>query len=195
MEDFSTVLEQMKAHGMKVPSSRVELKIKDSKTILENCFRYFLSFENANFVCQPEYNKVAEWLSDNEGRGLLLYGDCGRGKTMLSRYILPAILLEYCNKVVSVYDVQEMNKRLDEVLNKHIVSLDDVGTEEISVSYGNKRDAFSEIMDAAEKFGKLIIISTNLSGKELEAQYGKRVLERIISTTKRIEFKGDSLRK
>ncbi|MFV0331131.1 MAG: hypothetical protein ACK5M3_14185, partial [Dysgonomonas sp.] len=90
---------------------------------------------------------------------------------------------------------QEMNKYIDDVLKKHVISLDDIGTEDISVNYGNKRQAFAEVMDAAEKYGKLIIISTNLRGDEIAERYGQRVMERIVSTTRRIKFRGQSLRK
>ena len=195
MIDFADVHDQMKAHGMNLPKSKVNISIPGAKVILENCFKYFLGLENTGFIWQSEYEKVANWLENNNGKGLMLYGDCGRGKSVLCRYVLPAILLKYQNKVVSVYDVQEINTKLDEVLNKHIISIDDIGTEEISVNFGNKRLAFSEIIDFAEKYGKLIIISTNLNAKELKEKYGERVIERIVSTMSHIEFKGKSLRK
>jgi DNA replication protein DnaC len=123
-----------------------------------------------------------------------MYGDCGRGKSMLLRYVLPVILLKYANKVVSVFDVQQMNKKPDDVLSKHIIGLDDIGTEDISVLNGNKRSVFSEVMDCAEKYAKLLIIATNLNSEQIEQIYGTRVIERIISTTRRIEFKGKSFR-
>ena len=142
-----------------------------------------------------EYDKVTEWLSDNRGRGLFLFGNCGQGKSMLCRYVLPAILLSYCHKVVSVFDTQQMNAQLDHVLSRHIISLDDIGTEEVINVFGNKRMAFAEIMDAAEKDGKLLIISSNLSVKELQERYGERTLDRIRATTTRILFNGKSFRK
>jgi len=195
MKSFDEIYGRMKNLGMKVPESRVFIKIPGAARILEDCFRYFLSFENAVYLPQPEYTEVAEWLEDNRGRGLFMYGDCGRGKTFLANYVIPAILLKYAGKVVFSYDIQEMNRRLDEVLNRPIIVLDDIGTEEISVSFGNKRAAFIEIMDAAEKYGKLMIVTTNLDGDRIADRYGPRALERIISTTKRVEFKGKSLRK
>ena len=33
----------------------------------------------------PEYDQVAEWLADNHGKGLMCIGDCGRGKTVITR--------------------------------------------------------------------------------------------------------------
>ncbi len=195
MKGFKEIYEDMRLHGMPMPVERVKISIPNARTVLTNCFKYFLSFESAEFIWQKEYEEVAYWLEDNKSRGLFLYGDCGRGKSMLSRYVLPAILLKYERKVVSVYDVQDMNKKIDEVLKKHIISLDDIGTEELTVSYGNKRLAFAEIMDAAEKYGKMIIISTNLSDQQIADRYGWRVMERIIATTKRVLFSGKSLRK
>lgn len=194
MNDFDNVYDQMKMHGMELPARRISISVPGARPILENCLRYFLSFQGTELLWQPEYDEVAKWLEGNDERGLFMYGDCGRGKSLLTRYVLPAILLKYTKKVVSVYDVQGMNKSINEVLKKHIIALDDIGTEEVSVTYGNKRLAFAEIIDAAEKQGKLVIISTNLKGNEISERYGQRVMERIVSTTKRIEFKGKSLR-
>lgn len=195
MNEFNTIYDDMRLHNMPAPAECVSLRIPDAKTVLTNCFKYFLSLRDTEFAWQPEYEQVAQWLHNNHGRGLLLFGDCGRGKSMLTRYVIPAILLKYARRVVSVYDVQEMNTKIDEVLKKHIIALDDIGTEEVVNTFGNRRMAFAEIMDAAEKHGKLIIISTNLSGHDLAHRYKDRVLDRIVATTRQIEFKGDSLRK
>lgn len=194
MNDFNEIYDQMKMHGMELPARPPQIRIPGAKQILEKCFSYFLSFQATGLLWQPEYDEVADWLEDNQGRGLFLYGDCGRGKSLLTRFVIPAILLHYTKKVVAVYDVQSMNRNINEVLKKHLIALDDIGTEDISVSYGNKRLAFAEVIDAAEKQGKLVIISTNLKGNEIIERYGQRVMERIVSTTRRIEFKGKSLR-
>ncbi|WP_236264068.1 hypothetical protein [Dysgonomonas sp. Marseille-P4677] len=88
-----------------------------------------------------------------------------------------------------------MNSRIDYVLSRHIISLDDIGTEEVCNQYGNKRLAFAEIMDAAEKYNKLLIVSTNLSVDDIRRRYGERVLDRIKATTHRVLFEGESLRR
>lgn len=193
-QTFDDVFKEMKVHGMKLPSEKVYLNVPDSRSLLFSAIRYFVSLEKKSAVWLPEYEKVANWLSDNGGRGLFLYGTCGRGKSILCRYALPAILLKYASKVVSVFDIQDMNQDIDMVLSKHIISLDDIGTEEVSIKYGERRMAFAEVMDAAEKHSKLVIISTNLNERELKDRYGDRVLDRIKATTVRILFKGESLR-
>lgn len=192
---FDAIYDEMKSHGMKLPSDKVSFNIPNSREVLYSAIRYFVSLEKKEAVWLPEYERVAGWLSGNDGRGLFLYGNCGRGKSILCRYALPAILLKYAGKVVSVFDIQDMNKDVDLVLSKHIISLDDIGTEEISIKYGERRMAFAEIMDTAEKHGKLVIVSTNLSVDDLRERYGDRVLDRIKATTTRVLFKGESLRK
>lgn len=126
---------------------------------------------------------------------MFLYGNCGRGKSLLGRYVLPALLFHFHRKVTTVYDAARMNRCLDEVLGRHIVSLDDIGTEDVVNVYGNRRHAFPEIMDAAEKHGKLLIVSTNLDAQGISQQYGDRTLDRIKSCMCRIAFRGNSLRK
>jgi len=195
--DFSSIVEEMRIHGMPAPYSKqnITVSIPGAHEILKNAFDYFLTFQNTSTTWKKEYDEVADWLTNNEGRGLFLWGDCGLGKSLLGRYIIPAILLKYCRKVVSVYNVGEMNGKINEILTRNLISIDDIGTEEIVNVYGNKRLAFAEIMDSVEKNGKLIIISTNLDKEALIEKYGFRVFDRIISTTKRVKFEGESLRR
>lgn len=188
-------LKLMKEHGMKVPSENVYIKINDAEQILKNALKYFIGLQGRDAEWIPEYKQVSEWLNDNKGRGLFLYGNCGRGKTILAQYVLPAILLKYTGKVVSCYDAQEMNSKIDEVLTKKIICLDDIGTEELLNSFGNKRLTFLEVIDATEKYGKLLIITTNLNQEQLLEKYGDRAMDRVKSTTKRVLFVGNSFRK
>lgn len=195
MPSFEEIYEKMGEYNLPKPPNRVVVSVPDAQNVLMSALRFFVEKEGETASWLPEYDEVANWLMNNEGRGLFLYGNCGRGKSLLGRYVLPAILLQYMRKVVSVYDMQELNRNIDGVLRKHIISLDDVGTEELSVKYGEKRLAFAEVMDAAEKYGKLVIVSTNLSPEDLRFRYGDRVIDRIRRTTKRIAFNGKSLRR
>lgn len=195
MKNFESVLNDMRRHGMKVPEGRPSFVLENARQILHDTLAYFVGQQNRQLEWLSEYDEVVDWLTDNKGRGLFLYGNCGRGKSLLTRYVLPAIFLCYHRKVVNVYDAQEMNVRLDEALGKKLVALDDIGTEEMINNYGNKRMAFAEIMDAAEKQNKLIFVSSNLQQRSLTEYYGDRVLERLKSTTRRILFQGASLRR
>lgn len=184
----------MKIHGLKTPVQKVVVRVPNSKTVLQNALTYFLSLEGKQPVWLPQYDQVAEWLSNNEGRGLLLYGSCGTGKTFLTRFVLPAVLLKYCRLVVSQFDMAEANFSPDKVLQKHILTLDDIGTEEISVKYGEKRSIVPEVLDSTEKYGKLLFLTSNLGAEQLVNKYGTRTFDRILAVTKRIEFNQKSFR-
>lgn len=195
MEKVSAIAERMRKHGMKTPVLTPEMKMENAEIRLKEMMTEFLKYENRKLEWLPEYEEVVQWLTSNQRRGLLLYGNCGRGKSILTRFVIPAMLLKYYDIVTATYDVQEMNNRIDEVLLNRFVAIDDVGTESEVNIFGNKRLAFSEVMDMAEKKGNIVIVSTNLNAKELEAKYGTRTMERLIATTKRIPFRGKSLRK
>lgn len=184
----------MQRHGMPTPSNSIDLRIDDAKEKLGEMFACLLAQQGRKMIWLPEYDEVADWLGDNKGRGLFLFGNHGRGKSLLCRYVLPAILLTHCRKVVTVLNVQAMNADIDTALSKPIVSIDDIGTEEVVNNYGNRRLAFAELMDAAEKHNHLVMVSTNLNMDALRATYGERTLERIKATTRRILFSGNSLR-
>lgn len=193
--NFEEVEKEMRLHRMPMPADRIYMKVPDARNLLYRALEYFLAKDGTKAQWLPEYDRVAEWLTDNQGKGLFLYGNCGRGKSLLCRQVIPAILLHASRKVVKIYDMQEMNHKLDEVLTKGIISLDDIGSEEMMIKYGERRLAFAEIMDAAEKSGKIVIVSTNLTSDQIRSQYGDRVLDRIKAITTRVLFKGDSLRK
>lgn len=149
---------------------------------------------NPSATPQPmaEYAQVADWLFNNEGKGLLLYGNCGRGKTLLARYVLPHILMKLYGKICHTLDASDIDTNLRQAMEWGIVSVDDIGTEVIS-QY--KELAFGRLIDNAEKKGKIIIATTNLTGDQLRERYGDRIFDRICGNMKRILFAGESLRK
>jgi DNA replication protein DnaC len=190
--NFQHTIERLKDTGFSPIPNVVKVTVPDAKRVLWAGIRYFTG-ENARWL--PEYEEVAGWLAGNEGRGLLCFGNCGRGKTLICGKILPLVLNHYCRKVVSCYDAQQMNADLDAVKQKHIIYVDDIGTENLSVKYGEKRLAFAELADEAEKKGKLLILTTNLTIDELREKYGERTIDRLRAITKTVLFSGESLRK
>lgn len=173
--------------------SKVHIHINNAKNLIINGLVYYCG---EKWVWQPEYEAIADWLENNGGRGLWLCGECGRGKTLIGGKILP-ILFNFYNfprKIISVYDAKDMNEHYKDIISKHIIYIDDVGKESMSVQYGNKHLCFSDIVDEAEKKGKLLIFSTNLTQEEMLTKYGERTIDRLRSITKKVVFKGKSLR-
>lgn len=194
MEDFRSIIDDMKKVGMKVQCEKVYIKIPNAKEITQQALSFFIGNEGKQAIWLKEYDEIVEWLEDNKGLGLLLHGKCGNGKTIMSRYVIPAIVLRKLNKVVSCFDVSELGNDTERILSRKIISVDDIGTEEISIKYGEKRLLFAELMDLVEKHSKLIIITTNLTAEQLTLKYGDRIMDRIKATTKRIAFNGQSFR-
>ena len=164
MNNFKNIESIMRDIGMQVPDDKIYFKVENAKEKMMFLFEKFVP----GYQWVEEYDKVAEWLTDNKGKGLFLYGNCGRGKTMLAKYIIPALLLVECGKIVNYYDILDLKTKFDEVVRYKILAVDDIGTEEVLVSFGNKTDIFSEIMDMVEKKSKLVIVTTNYQKNQLE---------------------------
>ena len=189
--NFAEKIADMRAMGFEFYPKPVHIRIPEAKEVLWQGIRHFVG-DAARW--EPEYDEVAEWLSDNRGRGLLCIGNCGRGKTLICGKIIPLLLNHYHRKVVASYDAQQMNAEIDVVKQKHIIYIDDIGTENLSVKFGEKRLAFAELADEAEKKGKLLIVTSNLSIAEIQEKYGVRTLDRLRAITKPVRFQGESLR-
>lgn len=143
----------------------------------------------------PEYEQVVDWLCYNDGKGLLLHGDCGLGKSLISTQIIPIFIHRKFRKQCIITDARDLKTHFTSGGYKFRYQvIDDVGTEREVVDYGNRRDYFPELVDYADKHGRLLIVSSNLSRDELE-RYGERTFDRIRSVLKRIELRGKSLRK
>ena len=189
--DFKRTIESLKETGFNPLPNTVNIAIPNAKSVLWRGLNFFTG--KAEWL--PEYEEIALWLENNNGRGLLCYGNCGRGKSLICWKIIPLLINHYCRKIVVCYDAQQMNADIDAVKSKHIIYIDDIGTENLSVKFGEKRLAFCEIVDEAEKKGKLLILTTNLSLDEISQKYGERTMDRLVAITTRVKFKGESLRK
>lgn len=197
-KDIKTVWEEyelaLQGTGFFGSPKKVSIHIDNAKLSLCNGLKYYCG-EGA--VWQPEYEDVAEWLTDNKGRGLWLCGECGRGKTLIGAKILPVLFnfYHFPRKIITLYDAKDMNNVYNDIVKKHIIYIDDVGKESVEVNYGNRNLRFPDIVDEAEKKGKLLMFSTNLSQEKMVEKYGERTVDRLRAITKKIVFRGKSLRK
>lgn len=198
--DFKSIVERLNdGTGVQLPST-VSIKIPNAEERLRGGLDYFVNVFSRGAVTkatwdEANYRPVVDWMTDNQGRGLLMIGNCGLGKSLIGKYILPYLIRDSCRKVVNIFNAQELNSKPDEILSYHIIYIDDIGTENISNIYGNKRIPFAELCDAVEQKGKLLICSTNLTLDELAEKYGERTIDRLRATTKVVPFVGQSLRK
>lgn len=169
----------------------------------------------------PEYDEVADWLSDNQGKGLMCIGDCGRGKTVITRDILSVLFAKTIrvrfqdgttgHPVYNYFLAKELKSRWAEVERCKIICVDDVGTEAIAKVYGETHNYFAELVDICNDRDKLLICSTNLTqvqlfgGRDddpesptynqiLPARYDQRIFSRLVGNTVRVWFEGEDLR-
>lgn len=195
MEKLGDVIENMMAErGMPAVCEQVHIMMADADKKLYEAALWYFGRIGREYQPVKEYREVADWLSDNKGKGLLLMGRHGRGKTILAKYLIPAVLLYYGKMVARYYPSTQLAAKIKEVLRNKIIVIDDIGVESVAVEYGNRRNLFDEIMDAVEQEGKLIILTTNLTGEELNAKYGAGVMDRLRACTQQIIFEGKSFR-
>lgn len=191
--DLKGTLLQMQGLGYMPVPDKFRFKVPDARQMLKDCLHSYMG-DKATWL--PVYDEVADWLADNQGRGLFCYGDKGLGKTMICYRCIPPIIYSCFERIISCYEnAQEMNEQLDKILQKKLVYIDDIGTEGLIVRYGEKRFAFPEIVDNAEKKGNMLIVTTNLSAQEIKQKYGERTFDRLRAITKHVKFTGTSFRK
>ena len=191
--DFDAVIKNLQGTSYRPMPDKVQIHVPDAADNLKRGLKHFCG-NKAKW--NSDYDKIANWLTDNKGRGLMLVGRCGLGKSLIGMRIIPLLLNHYCHKMVTICTAAELNKSPDGIINNHhIIYVDDVGTEDISNIYGNKRVPFAELVDLAERDGKLLMFSTNLDDEHLAAKYGDRVVDRLHAIVKKVTINGKSNRK
>lgn len=205
------IRQQRKGGGFK-GDAKVRWTLQDADVLLMRGLAYAIG-SSAQWL--PEYDAVADWLSDNQGKGLMCIGDCGRGKTVITRDILPLVFKNYIqihdaqtgywfHPVYSYFQAKELKSRWDEIVRGKIICIDDVGTEPIAKVYGETHNYFSELVDLCNDRDKLLICSTNLTHAQLfggeedgivyPARCDQRTFSRLVGNTVRVYFEGEDLR-
>ena len=195
---FSKALQALTASGFNPYPPAPHIHIPNANDALLAGIKHFTG-ERAQWL--PAYDQIADWLTDNHGKGLLCVGECGLGKTLICCNILPVIIHHYCHKIVTVYDATSLATRHSEAMHDKLLTIDDVGAEPPeSIIYGERHIYFNELVDEAEKRGNLLIITSNLrtrskSGfQSIEETYGLRTLDRLNAICTTVTFRGKSLR-
>ena len=177
---------------------RTHINVSDAAKRMKEGLRQILG-EGYDWL--PAYDEVAEWLTDNHGKGLLCVGASGLGKTLITHRILPALL--GCN--VRTVTAQEMNSSIDDLVKERCIIIDDLGKEPVEtwINY-RRRTPFFDLCDAAEKQGIMLIITSNLSTTpvtdpryqdSIKRRYGNEVLSRLRTLTSLVQFEGQDMRR
>nr|DAI17395.1 MAG TPA: replicative helicase [Caudoviricetes sp.] len=163
----------------------------------------------AKYQHLPEYDEVVDWMHDTGGLGLLLIGDCGRGKSIITTGLVP-VLLGMKNLYTYPVHADDFNKpypfaastmgfdpkmtNLDYLTRCPYPVIDELGVETLINDYGERYEGFNRIINAAERYFRPMFVSTNLSKSDMLNRYGERTLDRLQHLCRIVEFRGESLR-
>ena len=157
----------------------------------------------------PEYDEIIDWMHDTRGLGLLLIGDCGRGKSIIATCLVPVLLgiknlntypvhADDFNKpypfAANTMGMDPKSSNLDYLTKCPYPVIDELGVETLINDYGERYEGFNRIINAAERYFRPMFVSTNLSKDEMLNRYGERTLARTKPLCPIVESRGESLR-
>lgn len=209
------IISRARAKGFRVPDHRVRWKLDHADRLLANGLVLCLG-ERARWL--PEYDEVADWLSDNQGKGLLCIGSCGRGKTVITRDVLPWLFRHFiladldgdgtlCHPTYHYFTANgEMKERFDEMCRARVLCIDDLGTEQTRY-FGQTVNYFDRLVQNRRfEYDQLLVCSTNLTYEQLfggedpethtvyPQRYDERTKSRLLGCCRRVFFVGDDMR-
>lgn len=173
--------------------------------------RMTLEFDDAT---KSHIEDAARWLTDPHGKsGIMFMGVPGNGKTTTMKAL--ARLIEYVTEqtvgyskrtVVHIYSAKELAnecvalqsnpKEYRELVSQEMIGIDDLGEEPKEImEYGRLHTPIIDLI--GERYNRQLgmIITTNLTGEQLEAKYGPRIYDRFKEALFIVPFQNDSYRK
>lgn len=167
----------------------------------------YWTFENDD-QSRPKLTEMAKRYVNNfdtfykEGKGLLLHGDVGTGKTYIACMIAnalidkghPVLVTNFARVLNALQGTFERQEYLDSLNQFRLLVIDDLGVERDT---GFAKEQVFNIIDSRYRAGKPMIITTNLSMQKLATETelsDKRVYDRIIERCFPVEVSGESRR-
>ena len=200
--------EQERAERAKKYGERVDLlRIKSQMTAAQrrHTFENWTTSSSADIailrVCKRYADDFERFYADNQG--LLFVGLPGTGKTYAATAIANAliekgvsVILTSMSKIMARIDSDEDEMdMLDALKRVRLLVLDDMGAER-NTAYGMEK-AFS-VINARYESGRPMIVTTNLTGKELTKQDDigrRRLYERVLHHCDAVSFAGATERR
>ena len=184
---FAQAIKDLRGTGFEITPATPHFQMAEAEKQLRAAAGAICAQRGQAFNWRTEYAKVAQWLSDNNGRGLLLMGGTGNGKTLMLDAVAAVMLVKlkvFCNKVAAC-DIANVTQ-LRKACAQRFSILDD---------FGARKSIAEEFVYSIEAAGSLGMISTNLDPTMIKQRYGERVIDRLRGGFFTVHFGGDSFRK
>ncbi len=149
-------------------------------------------------------HKVTKWLTVSKRPGLLLYGNCGRGKTAMLHALNRMLREGRPLSSVNLFTAQDLfdsfkdeNRRMayDDARKSMATLMDDLGCEPSRcVIYGTDYNPIRNFFYSRYDRQLITIVSTNLDDIQIPDIYGERVWDRMKEMFDRISYSGESYR-
>ena len=147
---------------------------------------------------------------NSKPKGITLLGNVGIGKSWVFEQIFQLMIegMNYTfNKVAPMYTANGISamysaggmERIMKVFNYQLqgkmpLVIDDIGTEILGSSYGNKMDVVEWLILECYNAKCPIFVTSNLTLEDLTKRYGPRIVDRLKEKTYIIVLQGDSIR-
>lgn len=164
---------------------------------------------SADDGADPRIMRAAKKYVDNfaqfkeQGKGLLLYGGVGTGKTFAAACIVnalidtgkPCLMTNFSRVLNTLWGIEEKQAYIDSLNKFDLLVLDDLGTERRS-EYAQE-NVFN-VIDARYRAKLPLIITTNLSIEEIkkpDSVGNSRIYDRVLEMCHPVEVNGHSRRR
>ena len=172
-----------------------------NKKIIYTLLLYFSGGKNFN-----KYNLILN--KSNLSKGILLYGNCGVGKTMLFDILKRVGLIIYkerkikkllfsnisCGSFVNIFMMTTKQNAMSMNLEKYFkgrLYIDDLGIEPLCF---NNYELMEQILFERHRNNSLTFCTTNMTIEGIKHKYGFRVSDRLTEMFNIIEWKGNTRR-
>lgn len=175
-------------------TSRVPTRMVSSDIIAKNLEKHGWVKSIAG---DAEFNKAVSAIQAmfSSGRGLLVTGDAGCGKTQLMSALRDWLNSDTLNWMYCKEPKDINYMRYDDDAIKGNVFVDDIGCEEIIREYGNIIDVVGDYIQRYHYRGTgRFIATTNLNSQQINERYGARCLDRLLEMCVVLKLNGKTKR-
>lgn len=180
-----------------------------NRAVFDLLCQYFSN--DIDFMPQATNMQIAK---PSLGKGLILLGNCGTGKTLLMRLFqknkrqvfrlanVKDIADEFSTDGAESRHVEKVKNPVNDAESFYQpftgLCLDDLGTEDVKMHYGNRKNVIGDLIEkrySRQNTGVFLHATTNMNLQQVTDFYGARVLSRMYEIFNFIELPGDDRRK